>query len=113
MSHPQITGQCHCGAIAFASSGPIVHQGTCTCRACQQATGTLGSPNIGVPADSVTLTKGTPAEYKAEGEGCDAGTWQFCGQCGSPLYWKNAKETEVALFVGALDDPTVFHPPKT
>lgn len=42
-----ITGQCHCGAVEYESDGSIFRQGKCTCRACQRATSTLDSPNIG------------------------------------------------------------------
>jgi hypothetical protein len=105
----QISGQCHCGAIRYRSSGPIFRQGVCKCRACQRATGTLGSPNVGVKPDTFEIIQGVPSEYKADSnEGCEVGTWYFCCQCGAPLYWKVPDDHEVAIFVRSLDDTSLF-----
>ena len=60
-----LTGQCHCGSIKYEAQGPITFQGTCTCRACQRATGTLASPNIQVPMETFTITSGSPTQFKA------------------------------------------------
>lgn len=106
-----ITGQCHCGAVKYESTGPILRQGECTCRACQRATGTLGSPNIGVKPETFRITQGNPAQHKAAGnEDCDAGIWHFCARCGAPLYWAAPDGSEIALLVGSLDDPDLYEP---
>jgi hypothetical protein len=108
---PLITGQCHCGAVKYQSMGPIFRQGECNCRACQRATGTLGSPNVGVKSDTFKVTQGSPAQYKAaSNEECDAGTWNFCVQCGAPLYWQNPDGFEIAILVGSLDDTRLYQP---
>ena len=104
-----ITGQCHCGSVQYESSGPIFRQGICRCRACQKATGTLASPNVGVKPDSFRIVKGTPAQYKAgSNEGCESGLWHFCAQCGTPLFWRAPGDHEIAIFVGSLDDTSLF-----
>jgi hypothetical protein len=104
-----ITGQCHCGAVKYQAKGPILRQGECTCRACQRATGTLGSPNVGVKPDHFQIIQGHPAQYKAAGnEDCDAGIWHFCADCGAPLYWEAPDGVEVAILVGSLDDPSLY-----
>jgi hypothetical protein len=104
-----ITGQCHCGAISYRAQGPILRQGICYCRACQKATGTLASPNLGVAIDTFEITKGEPTVFKAESkEACDSGVFHFCNQCGSQLYWLDAAGQELAIFVGTLDDTTLF-----
>lgn len=109
-SEPQaITVRCHCGAVEYRSSGPIFRQGTCTCRACQRATGSLASPHVGVKPDTFEIMRGTPTEFSAQGnEGCDVGTWNFCSNCGAPLFWRAPRDEEIAIFVGALDDPSLF-----
>jgi hypothetical protein len=104
-----ITGQCHCGAVKYESTGPIFRQGICSCRACQRATGTLGSPNVGVKPDTFRIVQGIPAQFKAESdEGCESGLWHFCAQCGAPLFWRAPDDNEIALFVGSLDDTSLF-----
>ena len=109
----EITGQCHCGAVKYESVGPIFRQGTCNCRACQRATGTLESPNIGVKPETFRIVQGTPSHYKAEsGDGCEGGLWHFCAKCGAPLYWKAPDEHEVAIFVGSLDNTKLFNKEK-
>jgi len=104
-----VTGKCHCGAINFQSTGPIFRQGVCDCHACQKATGTLGSPNVGVKPETFKIIKGIPAQYKAESnDGCEAGTWNFCANCGAPLFWKAPDGAEIAIFAGALDNTSLF-----
>ena len=106
-----ITGQCHCGAVKYEAQGPILRQGTCTCRACQRATGALASPNIGVAPGALKITAGTPVQFKAAtSEACDSGVFHLCSRCGSQLYWTDAADTEVAIFAGTLDDTTLFEP---
>ena len=103
------TGQCHCGSIHYEAQGPILFQGTCTCRACQRATGALASPNVQVPMETFKVIRGSVSPFKSDSdEGCDAGVFHFCSQCGSQLYWVNAEGTELALFAGTLDDTSMF-----
>ena len=106
-----LTGQCHCGSVKYEARGPILFRGACRCRACQRATGTLESPNVQVPLENLKITSGSATEFKASSDAaCDAGVWHFCGRCGSQLYWKNAAGTELAIFVGTLDDTSVYQP---
>ena len=106
-----ITGQCHCGAVKYEAESPILRQGTCTCRACQRATGALASPNIGVALGALVITEGSPVEFKSESsEACDSGVFHLCSRCGSQLYWTDAADTEVAIFAGTLDDTSLFVP---
>ena len=106
-----ITGQCHCGAVKYEAQGPILRQGTCTCRACQRATGALKSPNIGVAPKDFKITAGAATQFQApSNEACDSGVWNLCNQCGSQLFWMNASRTELAIFAGTLDDTSVFRP---
>ena len=104
-----VTGQCHCGTVKYQALGPIIRQGICSCRACQRATGALQSPNIGVAPGTLTVTTGSPSQFRSDSnQACDAGIWHFCNRCGTQLYWKDAQETEVAIFAGSLDDTSLF-----
>ena len=105
----KITGQCHCGTVKYAAQGPILRQGSCSCQACQKATGALTSPNIGVPMESFKITSGKPSEFHgSSGVACDTGVFHFCNHCGSQLYWIDAANTEIAIFAGTLDDISLF-----
>ena len=106
-----IIGQCHCGTIKYEAQGPILRQGSCSCRACQKATGALTSPNIGVAMENFRITSGTPTVYRSSsGVACDTGVWHFCNQCGTQLYWIDGAGTELAIFAGTLDDTSLFIP---
>ena len=107
----QFTGRCHCGKIRYAVTGPVVKTSTCDCTGCRRATGTLAAPFVTVKGDDLRVTAGEPKTYLAVGgEKCDKhGSWYFCGDCGSPLYWAdNLRKQQVDLFAGSLDDPSIF-----
>ena len=101
-----ITGQCHCGSIQYEAQGPIIKSSTCDCPGCKRATGTLQAPFVTVARDGFQLTQGEPSEFRAEsGERCDAyGTWHFCPECGTHIFWKGDEGGELDLFAGTLDD---------
>ena len=104
-----ITGQCHCGAVKYLATGQIIHQGECSCRACQRATGTLGSPNLGVEQANFQVVRGKPSQFKSKSnEGCEAGTFNFCGECGAPLFWRSPDGYMVGLLVGSLNDMSLY-----
>lgn len=109
-----ITGQCHCGTVKYEAQDPVVKSSTCDCRACQRATGTLQVPFITVQRSSFRITAGETTEFRGTSEAkCDRhGTWHFCPKCGTQLFWKGNKGKELDVFVGTLDDPSLFQPKK-
>jgi len=104
------TGKCHCGQIAYEAQGPIEHQGACTFRACQRTTGALASPYLAIDAKNFRIPQGRPKAYSpGTGEGCEAGTFHFCDNCGSPLYWTTRDDDDfLAIFVGTLDATGIY-----
>ena len=70
------------------------------------ATGTLEAPFVTVLREGFQLTHGELSEFRAEsGERCDAyGTWHFCPDCGTHIFWKGNEGDELDLFAGTLDD---------
>ena len=110
-----ISGHCHCGKIKYEAQGPVVKSSYCDCPGCKKATGTLKAPFVTVPSAGFKVIAGEPAQFRAtSGVGCDAcdahGVWHFCPGCGSQVFWKNDKGNEVDIFVGTLDDTSIFHP---
>lgn len=57
--------------------------------------------------EQVQLSSGTPKTYSAS----PSATRQFCGDCGSPLFWREVGSGEVDVFLGTLDDPASVPPP--
>lgn len=108
----KITGQCHCGEITYEAQGPIIKSSQCDCAACQAATGTFAAPVLTVLRANYSVTKGQPAVFKAEsGEDCDAyGTWQFCPNCGTQLYWLGNEGDELDIYAGTLHDKSLHNP---
>lgn len=109
-----ITGQCHCGTVAYRVQGAIIKSSYCDCLGCQRATATLKAPFVTVLRSDFTLTAGKPAQFRSDsGVKCDAhGEWNFCPKCGTQLFWKGHKGKELDIFVGTLHDTTVFQPGK-
>ena len=112
-SHADIvhtSGSCHCGAIAYTIDGPIVVQSYCDCAACRKATGTLRVPFITVRQDSLTIVKGELSTVRGHTDGgCDRhGSWRFCNDCGTNLFWVPDQGAQVDVLAGALDDVSLF-----
>jgi len=99
------TGGCLCGAIRYNISADPQMVAACHCKDCQKQTGTAYSVVVGVPADSVTIEKGTPKIYEVKGTSGQSVVRKFCGDCGSPIL-TDVTAIEGLLFVkgGTLDD---------
>jgi hypothetical protein len=97
-------GQCRCGAVRFAASGPPLITMACHCTGCQRMTGGAYSLSSFYPADRFALTQGDTVRG-----GLKIGPdHQFCPECLSWLF-TTAKEIEgfvnvrSAMFDGAAE----------
>ena len=102
-----ITGGCHCGAIRYEAEGAPEHHALCHCTDCR---GWSGAPVMGWIAfreDHLSVT-GEPATYRSS----EHGERQFCGRCGTGLFYRNASALPGLVDVqsGTLDDPSAFPP---
>jgi hypothetical protein len=106
----QTSGSCHCGRIEYTIDGPVIKQSYCDCAACRKATGTLRVPFITVRQDSLTIVKGELSTVRGNTDGgCDHyGSWRFCKNCGTNLFWVPDQGDQVDVLAGALDDTAVF-----
>ncbi|MBM3597934.1 MAG: GFA family protein [Alphaproteobacteria bacterium] len=104
-----LAGGCHCGAIRYqVEDEPIVHA-LCHCTDCRRH---AGAPVVGwtmFPEGKVKLTKGTPKIYHSSADG----RRHFCADCGTGLFYTNAKMLPGIMDVqsATLDDPDAI-PPK-
>jgi hypothetical protein len=82
-----IDGGCHCGAVRYRIDGEAMTHALCHCTDCRRH---AGAPMVGwtmYPAHAVKLTKGSPKVYVSS----EHGRRHFCGECGTGLFYFNAK----------------------
>lgn len=103
---------CQCGQLALRCSGEPLAVSLCHCLDCQRRTGSLFGIGAFFAKEQVTLTRGSPTQFR---RGSDSGagiTSHFCGTCGSTLWWEPERlPSIVGVAVGAFADPN-FPPPK-
>lgn len=81
------TGGCHCGAVRYEVDGEAQHHAICHCNDCRHH---AGAPMVGWIAfqeDQLTVSAGTPIDYASS----ETGRRQFCGTCGTGLFYRNAE----------------------
>lgn len=82
----KLTGGCHCGAIRYEVEGEALTHALCHCSDCRRH---AGAPMVGwtiYPSASVRVTQGSPKTYASS----EHGRRQFCGDCGTGLFYANA-----------------------
>jgi hypothetical protein len=105
-----MTGGCLCGAVRYEVQGKSLFAVHCHCRDCQRASGTGHMPVLGMPKAFFKVT-GKPSSYTIKGKSGLGTTRHFCPTCGSLLFGMADMAPEsVSVYVGTLDDPSVFQP---
>ena len=81
----RITGQCHCGQLAYEAEIDPATVTICHCNDCQILS---GSPyRVVVPTKQLKITKGQPKIYiKTTAESGRPRAQAFCPDCGTPFY---------------------------
>ena len=103
----KMTGRCLCGAVTWASDGPVLWAGHCHCDSCRRATSSPFTSFFGVPRDGVTWA-GEMAERVTSGGRVRR---RFCAKCGSQMtYQYTGWPTETHLYAATLDNPGDFEP---
>ena len=99
-------GNCLCGAVRFSAQLPPKWVAHCHCTRCQRAHGAAVVTWAGFEAAAVSIDDSTQSlRWHVAAAGGSRG---FCGQCGSPMFFKSerwAGELHVAraLFATPLD----------
>lgn len=99
-------GSCLCGAVTYQVSAPLKAATHCHCKKCQKGHGAAFATYASTPkyAVSIHATSGTLKGY----ESSEGVTRQFCSQCGSSLFWSDAKglySEWISIALGTLDTP--------
>ncbi len=97
-------GGCLCGAVRYEVEGPLQDICYCHCGQCQKATGHYYASSA-VATGRFRLTRRDGLKWYKSSNWGERG---FCGDCGSPLFWKLQGTEDYSFLVGSLDgDPTL------
>lgn len=99
-----ITGSCHCGAIAYEAELNPEKVGICHCTDCQKLSASAYRTVALVDADDFGITNGKPKEYLKIADSGNRRIQAFCSECGSGIYSVNPNEpTAYVIRVGTID----------
>src|SRR5579859_2117469 len=105
-----IAGGCLCGAVRYQAEGDPRYAVLCHCRDCQRSSGTGHVPVMGMPKSSF-MVRGTTTSYEVSHSNGRRSIRHFCPTCGSLLFGTTEIAPEaVSIYVGTLDDPSLFRP---
>lgn len=102
-----ITGGCRCGDIEFVCTEAPSYVGNCHCMDCQKFS---GAPVVNwalFRRSQVKITQGRPKEIS-----CTDGIYrQFCGRCGTHLFWQQVDAPLwMDVTVCSFDNPLPHEP---
>ncbi|HEY1431516.1 MAG TPA: GFA family protein, partial [Stellaceae bacterium] len=79
----------------------------CHCRMCQRAHGAPVIAWLTVPLEGFAVTKGNPVAYRSSAKAFR----HFCGNCGTPLTWREADNPRrIDISIASLDKPEAVAP---
>jgi hypothetical protein len=93
----KITGQCHCGKIAYEAHIDPEKCAICNCTDCQTLSGSPWRASVPTLAKDFQLKTGEPKRYVKTAESGAKRVQTFCENCGSPIYST------------AFENPTIYN----
>jgi hypothetical protein len=104
------TGGCACSAVRYEIAAQPIRGFYCQCRDCQRDTGSGHSAVAVFPSGSLRLIGEASENLRTADSGAQKRKG-FCAKCGSPLYNKpQSRPDMIGVYVGTLDDPSIFKP---
>jgi len=107
----EVSGGCHCGAVAYVVNGVVQYVVNCHCNMCRGMNGAAFSSYAIVNHDELSITQGLESlrQYAAS----DTGVKHYCAECGSPLFNTNVKKygDHAMLYLGTLRGPEALPEP--
>lgn len=101
----RLEGGCLCGRLRYRLER-VKSAYWCHCTMCRRASGSAALPWVSVAREDLVFIAGTPAVF----ESSPGVTRRFCGACGSPIVFDMARESDVDVTIGTLDDPDRVQP---
>ena len=103
----RLHGSCLCGAVKVEALSEPKWTGHCHCPSCRKAVSAgmatyagFEEADVSLKGDSLKVYKSSPGVERA-----------FCGNCGSPVYFKGEKwPTELHLHLMMLDNAADYKP---
>lgn len=101
------SGRCFCKTIRYRCGTPLYPPTLCHCESCRRVAGAHAVGWFTVGAQQLEYLRGAPHEYESS-----PGVWRaFCGRCGTPLTYRNAKRAgELDITICSLDAPDAIVP---
>lgn len=108
----KISGQCHCGDIAYEAELDEQKVGICHCADCQALSGSAFRTIGMVAGDAFKIVKGEPKKYVKVGDSGNPRVQAFCANCGSALYASDTGDTPKAynIRMGTADQRHALAP---
>ena len=102
---PTLTGGCLCGAVRYEIEGKLRHITHCHCGMCRKAHGAAFATYASLARRRFRLKTGESALRAFRSS--ESVTREFCGTCGSSLFWSDGEHPEaIGIALGTLDgDP--------
>ncbi len=98
-----VKGSCYCGAIRYQLNSASEFASHCHCRSCRKVSGAPMLTWTAVKAAQFELLAGY-SELKNYASSAQV-TWQFCGVCGSTLFYQSSQTPDkLYVTVASLDD---------
>jgi len=95
-------GGCLCSAIRYRATGMPAFTVIRTCTQCMRQTGSPLPTYASYPLAQFALLSGAPESYRAS----DRARREFCGDCGSFLFWRRDGGSRIGIALGGFDDPS-------
>ena len=107
-----VSGSCHCGAIAYRARIDPDSVQICHCRDCQRLTGTAFRTAVPASPEYFHLVRGEPRIYIKVADSGSRRGHAFCGQCGAPVFRQPTDNNpNFSLRIGGLDQATELNRP--
>ena len=99
-------GSCLCGAVKYQVTAALKAVTHCHCSQCRKGHGAAFATYASAPRSAITIiTGGETLKTFNSSEGVAR---QFCGDCGSSLFWSDCKGEHsdwMSVAIGTLDTP--------
>ena len=106
-----MNGGCFCGSIRYELLSKPEDVYYCHCRDCQILSGSAFHVLGIIKSESIRIISGEPARYAHRTASGSEMTREFCPECGTPLFLKSTRFSEIKMFtVSSLEEPDSVKP---